>query len=85
MKFTITLSLLLILLGGCTNPNGATTILGAQGFTDIQINPVGPGWLFRCSEDDQVRTPFTAVSPSGTEVNGVVCTGFLKGSTIRFD
>jgi hypothetical protein len=41
--------------------------------------------LFQCSEDDTFRTPFTAESSTGRQVTGVVCSGILKGATVRFD
>lgn len=73
-----------IALGGCSEPDRATQILSAQGFTDIVIHPVGFVDAFSCSEGDSLYTPFTAKGPSGAAVDGVVCSGFLKGATVRF-
>jgi outer membrane PBP1 activator LpoA protein len=85
MKYLLTALVLSLVLTACTNPEGAASTLAAQGYTDIEIKPYGIMNAFQCSEDDQLRTRFRAKSPSGAIVNGVVCQGFLKGSTIRFD
>lgn len=78
------LAALSIALSGCSQPDRATQVLSSQGFTDIVIHPVGLADAFSCSEGDAFYTPFTARGPSGTTVNGVVCSGFLKGATVRF-
>lgn len=78
------LAALSIALGGCSQPDRATQVLSSQGFTDIVIHPVGLADAFSCSEDDAFSTPFTAKGSSGAAVNGVVCSGFLKGATVRF-
>ena len=41
--------------------------------------------LFGCSEDDTFSTKFSATNAKGERVGGAVCSGWLKGSTIRFD
>ena len=69
-----------ILLGGCTKPDETKAILEANGYRSVEIK--GYGWL-NCSEDDQYATKFTAISGSGNMVEGVVCSGVFKGSTIR--
>ena len=66
----------------CTQPDKATEILKAHGYTDIQITGYRP---FMASDSDTFSTGFTAKSPSGQRVSGAVTSGFLKGSTIRFD
>ncbi|MFA3055859.1 hypothetical protein [Acinetobacter pittii] len=76
------LILIFLLLSGCSSSNDATKALKANGFTDIQTH----GHAFwGCSEDDTFSTKFTAKNQHGQKVNGVVCSGWLKGSTIRFD
>lgn len=74
--------LLALLISGCSSTNDATKALKAQGFTDIQTNGRA---FFACSEDDTFATKFTAKNPKGEIVTGAVCSGWLKGSTIRFD
>jgi len=61
---------------------GAVNTLTRQGYVDIEITGRS---FWGCSEDDVWRTKFSAISPSGHAVRGVVCEGILKGSTIRFD
>lgn len=73
--------LVAVLLTGCTNPEEARTVLIQNGYTDIEI--VGYD-AFRCSEGDYFRTEFNATNSASIRVNGVVCSGFLKGATIRF-
>lgn len=70
-----------LLLAGCTDPNEARKVLQDNGYTDIRIG--GYSWL-GCSENDQFSTEFIAKGPTGRDVKGVVCSGWLKGSTIRF-
>lgn len=65
----------------CVNEPEARKVLEAQGFTDIKINGYQ---LFGCGKEDFDHTGFTAVGPSGKTVTGVVCGGWLKGSTVRF-
>jgi len=69
-----------IILSGCTDPTNARRQLEAAGYTNIRLQ----GYvLFGCSEDDIIHDGFTAVGQQGKFVNGVVCGGYLKGSTIR--
>lgn len=77
------LLLTLAALAGCTEPERATQVLAAQGYSEIQITGYD---AFACSKDDTYHTGFTAKSPVGVRVKGVVCAGLMfKGSTIRFD
>jgi hypothetical protein len=69
-------------LTACTQPDRAVSALEAAGYSDIQIG----GWAaFSCSNSDQYATEFTAKGPTGRVVSGAVCSGVLKGSTIRMD
>lgn len=81
----ITCTLLLALLAGCSRPDYATSLLEAQGYKSVQVHPWNFFTFFQCSEDDLFKTPFIATAPNGEAVSGVVCSGLLKGSTIRFD
>lgn len=67
-------------LAACTAPESAERTLRQQGYTDIRT---GGYSAFGCSEKDTFATKFSARSPSGHQVNGVVCKGLFKGSTIR--
>ncbi len=52
------------------------------GYSQVDVS----GWNFlACSEDDVFRIGFTALGPTGKSVSGTVCSGFLKGATIRLD
>ena len=52
------------------------------GFTEIEITGHK---FFVCDEKDTFSTGFCAKNPRGVRVCGVVCSGWLKGGTIRFD
>jgi len=78
----ILLGLSVVILSGCTSSDGATRALDSAGYSQIQITGFR---FFGCGEDDNFRTGFAAVGPTGKPVTGVVCGGFLKGSTIRLD
>jgi len=71
-----------IALFPATQPKEARRTLRDRGFEEIEIT--GYAYINRCGEDDFFRTKFEAVSPNtGKPVKGVVCSGLLKGSTIR--
>ncbi len=81
-KKLVIIALTLLALTGCTRSDEATKVLKANGYTDITIT----GWRpFMAGKDEAFSTGFQAKSPSGTVVTGAVTSGFLKGSTIRFD
>jgi hypothetical protein len=67
---------------GCTDASGATRVLTQQGYTNIEIT--GHRW-WGASQGDTYVTGFKAISPNGHPVTGYVTSGWLKGSTIRFD
>lgn len=50
--------------------------------TDIQIKEDRS--FFGCGKGDIFRTTFTAKNTKGQQVDGVVCKGLFKGSTIRY-
>lgn len=53
-----------------------------QGYTDI----VNTGWnAFCCDRKDKFSTGFKAKDKNGNEVKGCICSGVLKGITIRFE
>lgn len=71
-----------VALAGCTRPDRARQTLAANGYTDIEMQGYA---FFECSDKDTFADKFTARSPAGITVSGAVCSGLLKGSTIRFD
>lgn len=78
-KILLVLSAVL-LLSACTDPKGATKALLDQGYEPIEVG----GWrAMSCSKGDVFTTKFRAKNPDGREVKGVVCSGLLKGATIR--
>jgi hypothetical protein len=69
-----------VTLSACSAPETATKALQAAGYSDIQINGYA---YFGCSDDDSFHTEFKATGPTGIPVSGVVCSGIVKGATIR--
>ncbi len=67
---------------GLPDPDGAYSVLETNGYSAISITG---GRFFGCGEGDVFRTGFSAKSPNGQSVTGVVCKGIFKGNTIRFD
>jgi len=78
----IVLILAITALAGCTDEPAARKALNASGFTDIKITGYS---FFGCDKHDTFSTGFEARGPSGQFVTGVVCSGWMKGATIRFD
>lgn len=56
--------------------------LEQQGYTEVE--KTGYDW-FCCGEDDSFSTGFKAKDIEGNVVTGCICSGVMKGSTIRFD
>lgn len=78
----IIIAILCILIASCTNHEKAIEVLQKQGYTNIEIT----GYEFgACAEEDVFHTGFIATSPSGYVVSGLVCSGWINGSTIRFE
>lgn len=71
-----------VALCGCTAPDTAMRALQGAGYTNIKLG--GYAWI-GCSGSDDFATKFIATGPSGKRVSGVVCSGILKGATIRTD
>lgn len=78
----LTLSYLIIVPHACTDKKGAKHLLEQNGFTEIKITEYK---FFMCGKEDQFSTGFEAVSPTGQKVSGCVCSGIMKGKTIRFE
>lgn len=71
-----------LLLAGCTQKESTIGILKNEGYTDIRIT--GYDW-FTCGEDDTYSTGFVAKNRNGVAISGAVCSGIMKGSTIRYN
>jgi hypothetical protein len=83
-RLRITFLAFAIFLTGCgalTEPEKTKEILEAQGYSHVEIT--GYRWV-TCGEDT-FATGFRAISPAGIKVSGAVCSGWMKGHTIRFD
>lgn len=75
--------LLCFSLIGCTDEKSAQRVLSDQGYT--QINFTGYR-IFSCGDDYQFHTGFAAKAPNtGRPVSGTVCSGWLKGNSIKLD
>jgi hypothetical protein len=68
---------------GTTDPATAKRVLTEQGYRDIRITGLRP-WV--CGRGDTFVTGFSAKSPVGSPITGVVCGGgAFKLNTIRVD
>ena len=73
-----------VFLTACTSESDFQKVkkqLENQGYTNIKNTGYD---LFCCSDDDTFSTGFTAIDKDGKKVDGCVCSGILKGSTVRF-
>ena len=77
------IALFLMFAMGCTDEDAARSVLTDQGYTDIQIHGYD---AFACAKGDSTCTEFSAVSPAGRRVRGVVGCGIGcgKSCTVRF-
>lgn len=69
-------------ISGCTSEGSAKNALEGAGYRSIRMTGYR---VFGCSKSDDFHTGFDAIGPTGKHVTGVVCSGWLKGSTIRTD
>jgi hypothetical protein len=81
MKMVLLVSLLII--AGCSaDPKEVKRVLQADGCIDIQDN--GPNYIFDgCSKHDWFNNQFSC-KKNNQWIEGVVCSGFFKGYTIRY-
>jgi len=74
------IAFLLLLLVGCTDENGARKALTDQGYTNIEFT----GYDFwTCGDDYTFHTGFRAQSIAKKQVEGAVCSGWMKGYSIK--
>lgn len=81
MKFIYIGTLALLLTSCGVDEDKAIKALESQGMTNIKITGFA---IFGCSKDDSFRSNFTATGVNGKTVSGTLCSGFLKGTTVRF-
>jgi len=77
---------LTLAITACTDAPDAERVLQDEGYSNIKIGGYDP-WLCDTGKhgSDVYATKFTATGPTGRPVSGVVCKGWLKGSTVRMD
>ena len=78
----IAVALLALLLAACTDPTAARKALDNLGFSDVEITGYR---FFTCGDDYTYHTGFSAKNPKGNLVTGAVCSGWFKGSSVKFD
>lgn len=79
MKAAVLLAALLV---GCSSGDEAHRALEGAGYKNITVTGYR---FFGCAEHDTFHTGFEAIGQNGKPISGVVCSGFLKGATIRVD
>lgn len=85
MKKIILVAIISIALSSCSSDNDfkkGKSQLENQGYTDVKNT--GYDW-FCCDEKDHFSTGFSCKDKKGKEVKGCICSGLLKGITIRFE
>lgn len=70
------------ILSGCTSDSEAVRAVEAIGMKNVHTTGYR---FFGCAEHDTFHTGFEATNITGGRVTGVVCSGVLKGATVRFD
>jgi hypothetical protein len=83
--FSYTLLCVVILNLGCTSENDfkkGKKQLEQQGYKNVEDTGYG---FFCCDEKDNFSVGFKAIDKDGDMVKGCICSGFLKGLTIRFE
>ena len=76
---------LVLLVSGCTDPDGARNVLEAAGYGAVEITPNPRTFSTGCGDSDTYATHFRANGPTGIPIEGVVCSQGAngKGATIR--
>lgn len=86
MKRMVLLGALVLLLAGCTDAGKTVKVLKQQGYKNIETT--GYRW-FSCNKNDgDDHTGFRAISPTGQQMTGTVCSCrvCLGGTTrVRLD
>lgn len=83
MKKILIAFIVLVSLTACTQTDRSERVLRDAGYSDIHITGYR---IFGCGQGDHFHTGFEATAKAtGNRVEGVVCSGMLKGATIRVD
>ena len=80
-KTRITLLITFLLTAACTSERDVEKYAKMEGWESYKVEGYG---IFACSEKDVFSTKFTAVK-GGKTFSGVICSGFLKGATLRLN
>ncbi|MCE9566385.1 MAG: hypothetical protein K8U57_30545 [Planctomycetes bacterium] len=80
MKWIIAIAAILALTA-CTSPDDVRKYAEAEGWESYEVTGYR---FFGCSKDDVFHTGFVAVK-NGKRISGVICSGWLKGATLRLD
>ena len=70
----------ILFLTACTDPETATRAAEAMGLTDVKTTGYN---MWACGDTYTYSTEFTAKNVLGKEVNGVVCSGYMSGASVR--
>lgn len=81
MKKALLVFVAVVAVSACSSRSDAEGALTKAGFTNIETHGYA---FFSCGDDDTFKTKFTATNPQGKRVEGVVCSSWFKGATIRF-
>jgi len=79
---SIFLASMILLAYGCSDKVGAKEDLEGMGYIGVITHGFS---FFGCDFKDYIRTKFTAKSPSGRRITGVVCRGNHAITTVMFD
>ena len=85
LAFAKVMLAVVFLCGGCTNDNDfakGKKQLEQQGYTDVKNTGYS---AFCCDEKDTYSSGFTCKDKSGNVVKGCICSGIMKGITIRYE
>lgn len=77
LKTILAAALISLSLSSCSDPEDARRTLAREGYTGIKTD----GYRFKLSfwcRKTFIRTGFTAVSPDGKPVSGIVCDGLFR-------
>ena len=69
-------------LSACTDADKATRVLHGMGYKNVEVTGYR---FFACGDDYTFHTGFKAKGADGSDVTGTVCSGVLKGSSVKID
>lgn len=80
--FTVLLSAVVISCTSSKDFEKGKRQLENMGYTNVESTGHE---MWCCGEEDTYSTGFKALDKNGYEVTGCICSGFMKGITIRFN